>query len=365
MSHAIFKRVVFAGGGTGGHVFPALALAEACRARVPKTSICFVGTRGGMEEQILPKHKERLYTLATQGIKGRSITKRLLGMQSVLASVGEAKAILRKEDATLVIGVGGYASVSALLAAKALGIPTFLCEQNKWMGLSNRLMCPLVKKVFLSFEDTDMPKFARSKSVVTGNPIRAAFMEKRKELQHQNDRGGGKHILVLGGSQGSRALNEWVPESLALLPKASLLPIIHQSGSAMQSNVQARYDGFAIEAKAVGFMDGIMDVMADAALVIGRAGATSLAELTALGLPAILVPLPTAADDHQTKNAMHLQEAGAAIVVNETSLKNDPHVLAEAVLKGLSDVGMRRASFALGRPRAAEEILNAISQTVT
>lgn len=348
-------RVVVAGGGTGGHLFPGIAVVQELRRRLD-VEVTFVGTERGIEARVLPERGEQLELLDVMPLKGRSPAELWRSMMRLPGAMMQAAQIVRGAD--LVIGVGGYASGPVVAAAAMQRIPTAILEQNAHVGLTNRMLAKLVGRAFLSFEET-APLFGEAARIV-GNPVRQpiAAMAERASADPDGFESRAETVLVMGGSQGARALNLTAPEAFAKLTKAP--KVIHQTGAAMVAEVQARYDELGVEAEAVAFIDDMARAYADAAVVVARAGATTLAELQAIGRPSVLVPYPYAADDHQAVNARALESAGAAHCILEEEL--DADTLASAVDALLTSPGAARAMAAAargrGKPQAAAAIVD-------
>ncbi len=300
-------RLLLAGGGTGGHLFPAVALAQSLLSQEVDSVVQFVGTSRGLEQQLLPKLGFSLETVDMVGVVGRGWRGRLELLPKLFKSIGQAKRILQKFKPDLVVGVGGYASVPVLMAAKMNGIPYLIHEQNAIPGLSNRLLGKGAKLICLSFPGSG-GDFDSKKTLVTGNPLRQGLDHVPAEIPEQ-----GK-LLIFGGSRGARAINQAVMQMLPLLKDWAERPEIkHQTGEEDFSPVQQAYRDAGFDPRqVVSFIDDMPRAYAEAGLVICRAGATTLAELTVCGRPAILIPYPFAAGDHQTANARALDDAGAA-----------------------------------------------------
>lgn len=359
----MIERVIIAGGGTGGHLFPGIAVVEELRRRHRNLEVLFVGTERGIESRVIPGMGEKLETLDVRPLKGRTVAQLLGSLARLPSAWGRAASIVRQHRPDLVLGVGGYASGPMLVAAASLGVKTALLEQNAHVGLTNRLLARLVGRAYLSFEET-APLFGEAARVV-GNPVRRAFVEasRRALVDPRGFDARARRILVIGGSQGAKRLNEVVPEALAKLAQREGLrglSVLHQSGAAMRDEVAARYAALGIEAEVVPFIDDVARAYTSASFVICRAGASTLAELAAIGRPAILVPFPFAADDHQAKNAESFARAGAAVCLREDVLDAD-RLAAEA--KALLEDSERRGSMAAamrerGRPDAAASIVD-------
>ncbi|MFZ1865708.1 MAG: undecaprenyldiphospho-muramoylpentapeptide beta-N-acetylglucosaminyltransferase [Polyangiales bacterium] len=358
----MIERIMVAGGGTGGHLFPGLAVVEELRRRVPGLEVKFVGTARGIEARILPQRGEHLDLLKVTPLKGQGFGARVRGLSRVPIAMRHASALIRDFDPDLVLGVGGYASGPVLLAASLRGRPTALLEQNAYVGMTNRILARFVDRAYITFEQTE-EVFGKSKSRLTGNPVRQEFVEHARLAlaDPEGFESRARTVLVLGGSQGARRLNEDVPRALAGAGLASRgLEVVHQTGEAMRDEVEAIYRELGIQAKVVTFIDEMARAYSSAALVVARAGATTLAELCAIGRPSILIPFPFAADDHQAKNAEALQGRGASICIRESELDADS--LGDLVASLLDDpVGrqaMASAAREHGRPDAAAAIVD-------
>ena len=308
-------KLLLAGGGTGGHLFPAIALAEQFKLEEPQGEVLFVGTKQGLEARMLPELGWSLETIEMSGWAGRGFLAKLKVVGQLFKSLGQSRKILQSFGPDVVIGVGGYASVPTLLAAKMQGIPYLIHEQNAWPGLANRLLGRWAKRVCLSFDDADRA-FHRSATVLTGNPVRAA-MEACPNLDDQKT-----CLLVFGGSQGAQAINRAIVAALPSLAEwRGKLKIIHQTGEQGYEETLQGYRGIDWQdAEVTPFIKEMANAYARATLIVCRAGATTLAELTACGRPAILVPYPHAAAGHQSINARAMAARGAAMTLEEADL---------------------------------------------
>ena len=358
----MIRRVIVAGGGTGGHLFPGIAVVEELRRRQPDAEVTFVGTAKGIEARVLPERGERLELIDVAPLKGRSAAELMRSLMMLPGACSQAFGIIGAEKPDVVIGVGGYASGPMLLAAAARGVPTAILEQNAHVGLTNRVLAPLAGRAYVAWEEA-ADQIGRRRAKLLGNPVRRAFVDASRAAMADPDgfEARSRRILVLGGSQGAKVLNDTVPAALAGLDLASRgIDVLHQTGAAMRSEVEARYRELGVPAEVVTFVDDMAKAYASASLVIARAGATTLAELCAIGRPAILVPYPFAADDHQAKNAEALERAGAAISIREAKLTSEG---LGAEVRGLLDDPSRRtrmaeAARAHGRPDAAAAIVD-------
>ena len=348
-------RLLLAGGGTGGHLFPAVALAQLLLKQDKNSAVQFVGTERGLEQRLLPKLGLPLATVDMVGVVGRGWRGKLELLPKLIKSLGQAKKILGNFKPDLVVGVGGYASVPVLLMAKMTGIPYLIHEQNAIPGLSNRLLGKGAKLICLSFAGSGSG-FDPDKIQLTGNPLRQGLDNVPAEIPQP-----GK-LLIFGGSRGARAINQAVMKMLPLLNDWTQRPeILHQTGEADFQQVQQAYREAGFDPKqVVSFIDDMASAYAEASLVICRAGATTLAELMVCQRPAILIPFPHAAGDHQTANAKALEAAGAAKLLPQSELTAEQ--LALLVMELLDDRSklqyMAEQGSRLGFPGAAERILD-------
>ncbi|MBE0597198.1 MAG: undecaprenyldiphospho-muramoylpentapeptide beta-N-acetylglucosaminyltransferase [Desulfuromonadales bacterium] len=347
-------KLLLAGGGTGGHLFPAVALAQRLLEVEPGSEVLFVGTARGIEARVLPELRLPLELIDIAGLVGKPwLAKAALAPQMV-RSLRQSLGILGRFRPDVVVGVGGYASAPVLAAARLRRYPTLIHEQNACPGLTNRLLARWVDRVCLSFIEADCA-FHRGRTVLTGNPLRRG-MEECPPVPEQQPL-----LLVFGGSRGARAINQGVIAALPLLEEfRGRLAILHQSGvddleSVREGYRQAGWEG----AKVVPFIHDMADAYARAHLVLCRAGATTIAELTACGRAAILIPYPHAAGDHQTANARALARRGAALMLPQEELR--PDYLARLIGALLQDrerlLVMANTAHSLGRRGAADLIL--------
>ncbi len=309
-------NVVIAAGGTGGHLYPAVALAEEFRRRDPRTAVILVGTGRSLENVLLAQSDFQVETISVRGVVGRGLGASLGALLLVPAAIWKAIQLLRARDADLVIGTGGYTSPPVVIAAFVLGIRRALLEPNAVPGLANRVLGPIANRVFLSFEST-MRYFAPSKTRVVGAPIRRAFVEPFPEPSS----GSLKTLLVSGGSQGAHAINTAMVEAIALSPTIrENLTLIHQTGPEDYESVRAAYATTGVQAEVVPFLNDMAEALRGADLVVSRCGASTLAELAACAKPSILIPFPHATHQHQEENAKVVEGAGAAILLKQDEL---------------------------------------------
>src|SRR6478736_2217474 len=321
--------LVFAGGGTGGHVFPMIAVADAVRELAPQVRIVCVGTERGMEKRVVPERGYELELMRVLPIRGDGVTGAVRGITRAAGSVPEARALLKKLNPRAVFSVGGYAAGPISLSARFLGIPVALAEPNSVIGLANRLIAPFVQRAYTAFAESER-HFVPSVVVRAGVPIRAGFQPVLYTPQLDAPR-----VLVLGGSQGAKSLNEAVPRALA--QTAANLRVTHQCGAAHEADARRLYAELGLEA---------------------RAGASAVSEICAVGRPSLLVPYPFASGDHQRVNAESLVRAGAALCV--TSTEATPERISAEISALLGDaprlLRMAERARALGRPDAAHAI---------
>jgi UDP-N-acetylglucosamine--N-acetylmuramyl-(pentapeptide) pyrophosphoryl-undecaprenol N-acetylglucosamine transferase len=349
--------VVIAGGGTGGHLYPGIAVAREIQRQRPGSSVTFAGTARGLEARVVPREGFALDLIRSGGLKGKSVGERLKGVGLLPLSAVDAWRVLSKRRPQLVVGVGGFSSGPVVALAAMRGIPTLLLEQNAVPGLTNRLLARVVRAAAVTYEST-LPYFG-SKGFVAGNPVRAEF----RGGKDGGDRapGAALRVLIFGGSQGAHAINVACVEAAPKLAAApTALAVTHQTGERDVAMVRAGYERAGLVARVEPFLYEMDREMNAADLVVCRAGATTLAEIAAAGKPSILVPLPTATDDHQRKNAEVLARAGAAEVIDQRDLSGNRLAVRIFALAADPD-GRRRMSEAvrqLARPDAADVIAN-------
>ncbi len=325
-------KMIVAGGGTGGHLFPGIAVAEEFLMRTGGNAVLFVGTERGLEKKILAPLGFTLRTIDVGGIKGKGFVETVAALVKIPRSIGQAAGIIRDFRPDIVFGAGGYASGPVLLTAWCMGIKTAIAEQNAVPGITNRILGKLADRIFLTFPETK-GWFPEKKTMVSGNPVRAAFLKGMNNNQALTRRptprssaAFAQHrerftILIFGGSQGAHAINRAVMEALPHLEEMKpRLTLMHQTGDRDFQYVSDGYRerGFAAEVRP--FITDMPAAYRAADVVICRAGATSIAEITALGKASVLIPFPFAVNDHQTKNAEFLVTAGAAEMIAEKNL---------------------------------------------
>jgi UDP-N-acetylglucosamine--N-acetylmuramyl-(pentapeptide) pyrophosphoryl-undecaprenol N-acetylglucosamine transferase len=362
-------RVVIAGGGTGGHLYPGIAIARELLSRRPDTLVSFAGTARGIETRVVPREGFPLDLLRSAGLKGRSPAAVARGVALLPLGLADAWGIISRRKPDLVIGVGGYSSGPVVVVASLRGIPTLLAEQNAVPGLTNRMLARWVSAAAVTFDST--VSFFGRRGFVAGNPVRPEFFE--RDLPPQGGRHAeGNHaerarVLIFGGSQGAHAINVAMVEAAPQLAADGGVEVTHQTGERDVELVRRAYADAGLAARVEPFLYAMDREMKQADVIVSRAGSTSIAELTAVGRAAILIPLPTATDDHQTKNAEVLARAGAAEMLAQKDLTGG--VLAGRIL-ALARDPTRRAEIAasarrLARPDAARVIVDRALQLVS
>lgn len=314
------KRIVIMAGGTGGHVFPALAVAQYLQEQGWQVS--WLGTQKGLESRVVPEHGIDIDWLSVAGVRGKGLLSKISAVFKLFKACVQAASVLRRRKPDVVLGMGGFVAGPGGLMAKMLGIPLVIHEQNRVPGTTNRLLAKLANKVLEAFPNSFAAKF---QAHCTGNPLRKNFVQvPDKPAKTTKD----INVLVVGGSQGAQILNQIVPDAAALL---SGINIKHQTGAVMRDEVAAHYQTLGIQADVSAFIEDIVAAYQWADLVVCRAGAMTVSELSALGVPAILIPLPSAIDDHQTANAHYLTDAHAGLLLMQKELT--PQQLAEYITR--------------------------------
>jgi UDP-N-acetylglucosamine--N-acetylmuramyl-(pentapeptide) pyrophosphoryl-undecaprenol N-acetylglucosamine transferase len=345
------RTILIMAGGTGGHVFPALAVADHLRALGWR--VVWLGARTGMEATLVPKHGYEMAWVRFSGLRGKGLLAKLLLPLNLLVAFWQALRALRAHRPDVVLGMGGYIAFPGGMMAALAGRPLAIHEQNSIAGLANRVLAGVADRVLVAFPN------ALPKSTFVGNPVREAIARVAPPAERFAGRTGPLRLLVVGGSLGAAALNDIVPKALALLPADARPVVTHQSGAKHVEALRANYAQAGVEANAVAFIDDMAQAYADADLVICRAGATTVAELAAAGVAAILVPFPFAVDDHQTTNARYLSDSGAGALVQQRDLTAER--LAE-LLRGMTRgrlLEMATKARALGRPDATRTVAEA------
>ena len=345
------RTIMIMAGGTGGHIFPALAVAEHLRAQ--GWSIVWVGVRGGMEERLIPPRGYAMAWVRFSGVRGRGIAAAaLLPLNLLIAFWQTARAIFAHRP-DIVLGMGGYVSFPGGMMASFLNRPLAIHEQNSVAGLANRVLARLADRVLTTFPGA----FGEATAVIwTGNPVREEIATMAPPENRYAARAGQLRLLVVGGSQGAQVLNTLLPEALALVAADARPRVLHQAGSAHHEAVLARYRERGVAAEVVPFIDDMAGRYAETDLIVCRAGATTIAEIAAAGIAAVLVPYPHAVDDHQTINARFLADRGAALLMPQRELtpQRRAGVLVEFTRERL--LAMAQAARAAGKPEAARTV---------
>jgi len=358
-------RMLIAGGGTGGHLFPGIALAEEVTTRHPDNRVLFVGTTRGLEARVVPAAGFPLETIEVRGLKGMGLLRSLQALLLLPLSLLASWRIVGRFRPDVVVGVGGYASGPVVLAAWMRGVATAIQEQNALPGVTNRILGRFVRAVFIAFEQA-RSAFPPRKTYLVGNPVRRKLMD--NYLRSRPTVSDGRfRLLVVGGSLGARGLNTRVLEALPHLGDLrERMDIVHQTGALDLERVQAGYAAAGVPAEVVPFVEDVSTAYARSSLVLCRAGATTVAELTICKKASILVPFPFATDDHQAVNARALVEAGAALMFRESELTGE--LLARELRRLAAEPEtlqrMERAAGGLGRPEAARELVDVCAELV-
>ena len=325
------KRIVIMAGGTGGHVFPALAVAEYLIEH--DWQVSWLGTHKGLESRVIPEHGIAIDWLSVAGVRGKGVIAKIWAFFMLFKACFQAVKILHTRKPDVVLGMGGFVAGPGGLMAKFLGIPLVIHEQNRVPGTTNRFLARIANQVLEAFPSSFEH---HTKAKFTGNPLRKKFLNVARNKQQRVE--SEIRLLIVGGSQGAQILNEIVPEAIfqfkKIDPKHRLVKVKHQTGVAMLSQVDERYKELDIDSEASAFIQDMVAVYDWADLVICRAGAMTVSEVAAMGLPAIFIPLPSAIDDHQSANACYLTDAGAGLMLRQNNL--NPLSLAEYIGEALN-----------------------------
>jgi UDP-N-acetylglucosamine--N-acetylmuramyl-(pentapeptide) pyrophosphoryl-undecaprenol N-acetylglucosamine transferase len=355
-------NIVFAVGGTGGHLFPAIAIAQEFMARNSKNRIIFLGTGKPIEVSVLSEYRFVFRKISAEGIKGRSLFRQARAVLIMVRGVFQSIRILKSDTPDLVVGMGSYSAAPVVLAAWLNRIPVVLCEQNLLPGITNRFLSGIADRVCVSFENT-LGNLPKSKIRFTGNPVRIEILQ---AVRKKKDKKGPFTVLILGGSQGAHRINMAVIEALGTLIENENFFFIHQTGEQDENSVKTAYVKNQIPCEVKAFFKDMERIYEKADLVVCRAGATTVAEISALGKPAIFIPFPYAADDHQVLNAQSLCAAGASEMIPEKNLAGQ--LLAEKILNLAKNrwklEKMAEISASLGHPDAAMNIVDECCEVV-
>lgn len=358
-------RVVIAGGGTGGHLFPGIAVAHEIVARVPSATVTFAGTSRGLEARVVPREGFELDVIRSAGLKGKSLASLARGVSLLPLSAADAWRVVSRRRPHVAVGVGGYSSGPVIAIAAVRGTRTMVLEPNAVPGLANRMLAPIVDAAAVTYEET--LRYFGPRGFVSGNPVRAGFCAVGvPDVERAPD--GPRQVLVFGGSQGAHAINmAMIDAAPRIVSSWGAVTITHQTGVHDLDAVRAAYAERHVDVRVEAFIDDMDRHMAAADVIVCRAGATTLAEVTAAGRAAVLIPLPTATDDHQRHNAGALVRLGAAEMIEQRELSGTR--LADVVLALLGDderrLGMAARARAAARPDAARLIVDRLLSLAT
>jgi UDP-N-acetylglucosamine--N-acetylmuramyl-(pentapeptide) pyrophosphoryl-undecaprenol N-acetylglucosamine transferase len=347
--------VLVMAGGTGGHVFPALAVAQQMRAQ--GMVVHWLGTRAGLEAKLIPQAGFAIDFISIRGLRGKNALGWLLAPARMLFAISQSLRVCRRIRPNVVLGMGGFVTGPGGVASWLLRKPLVIHEQNAIPGMTNRWLAKFAKRVLQAFPDSFAP---RQNLYHTGNPVRAGILNLGKPAQRYPERNGPIRILIIGGSLGAQALNTCVPQALAKLDAGLRPQIWHQSGRNKLTETQQAYTALGLEAKLVEFIDDMDAAYAWADLLICRAGAMTISEISNVGIAAILVPYPHAVDDHQTANARFLSQAGAAILIQQVELTPErlANELTSLIKSGRSRLlAMANKALTLAKPHATEDVI--------
>ena len=363
------SRIVISGGGTGGHIYPAIGIAKELIQLDTENEVIFVGGADRLESTLVPKHGFRFLPISVAGFPRKLTWRWIPVIYKVCSGFAKSFWLLKNLKPSIVVGTGGYVCGPVLFAAVLLGIRTVIQEQNAAPGLTNRILARWAKAIYLAFE-TAAPHFPSQKTKVIGNPIRRTIGTVERTHETYDSLGldpKRKTVFVMGGSQGAQAINQNVVDALDnLAPFNQQLQFVHQTGKADYKAVKARYEGSSLRHLVQPYFDPIETIYSIADLMVCRAGGMTIAEMTACGIPAIFVPLPTAAGDHQQLNAQAVADAGGGVLLNQRTLTGTK--LAEKIIEIITNPEeqqrMANQSHQLGNPHAGEEIAQSILSLV-
>ena len=364
-------RVIISGGGTGGHIFPAVSIANEIRAKRPDAKILFVGAEGRMEMQRVPAAGYEIKGLPIAGFNRKNLLKNIPVLFKIMKSRSMARQIIRDFRPQVAVGVGGYASGPTLNVAESMGIPTLLQEQNSYAGVTNKLLAKKARKICVAYEGMER-FFPADKILFTGNPVRQNLLDckvtKEDAVRSFGLVPGKQTILIVGGSLGARTLNDSILGNLPLVKQQSKVQFIWQTGKYYSAEIKAELArrGCPENLKVMDFISDMSQAYAAADLVISRAGAGSISEFCLLGKPVILVPSPNVAEDHQTKNALALVQKNAALYIADADARR---TLLPKAINTVSDLekleSLSRNIIALARPNAASDIADEVIKLTT
>ncbi len=354
MTAALGKCALVMAGGTGGHIFPGLAVAEALRERAWR--VHWLGGPGSMESQLVPPRGFAFETIEFSGVRGKGLKTLVLLPLRLLKAFWQSIVVVRRVRPDVVVGLGGYITFPAGMMSVLLGKPLVLHEQNSVAGMANRVLASVADRVFCAFPNV------LKKAVWIGNPLRAAFLRQAGPAERLGARTGPLRLLVVGGSLGAKALNEAVPQALTLIPAQQRPSVLHQSGARQIGELRANYAAAGVSAELTPFIEDTAEAYAQADLIVCRAGASTVTEIAAVGAAAVFVPFPFAVDDHQTTNARFLVDAGGGWLVQQRDLT--PQWLADLIQNTPREELVRRAEAAkrMEKTQATEQVVAACEE---
>ncbi|MDZ4142664.1 MAG: undecaprenyldiphospho-muramoylpentapeptide beta-N-acetylglucosaminyltransferase [Methylotenera sp.] len=348
------KTLMVMAGGTGGHVYPAMAVADYLKNM--GWNIVWLCTEGGMENRLIENSGYEKAMIAMRGVRGKGLLGWMLLPVKLAKAFAQSIAAIRKHQPDVVLGMGGFAAFPGGLMAKLLGKPLVIHEQNSVAGLTNKVLYKFATRVLTAFPAAFAKKTNEGKALLVGNPVRADIAALPLPEVRFAGREGALHLLVVGGSLGAQALNEVLPQTLALLPVGQRPQVVHQAGIKHIEALKNNYENAGVDADAKAFIDDMASMYAWADFVICRSGALTVAEVSAVGLGSLMVPFPFAVDDHQTTNAAYLAEQGAAFVVQQKDFNVEK---LQKILNGLNRevcIDMAIKARALGKPEATVNV---------
>lgn len=362
MSRYKNKVALVMAGGTGGHVFPALATAE--KLKEQGVHVEWLGSRHGIEAELIPAAGIKLHSIDVKGLRGQGKLSLLLAPFKLILALWQALSVVRKVKPDVVLGMGGFASGPGGLAAWLLGIPLIIHEQNAVAGMTNKALSKLAKQVLEAFSGAFDTKL-KTRSV--GNPVRGSILQMRSPEERMDLRDGPIRLLVVGGSLGAQAINDLLPEVLAEIPETQRPEVWHQTGKRNIEKTLERYRSVGVEGcKVVPFIEAMDEAYAWADVVLCRAGALTVSELSIAGVASVLVPFPFAVDDHQTKNAAYLADQGAAVLIQQSELSKTElnRLLTEQLNQRETLIEMAKKALSLGKPDAGDIVAKACLEAI-
>ncbi len=355
-------KVIIAGGGTGGHLFPGIAVAEEFKRRHPDINILFAGTERGIESKVLPREGYNVEFFKTQGFVRNSMYKKIKAIFIFFISFFNTYFFLRRERPDIIVGTGGYVSFLPVMVSKFMNIPSMILEQNTLPGLSNRILSRIVKKVCVTYE-ASLKYFPKNKTILTGNPVRDKVLRggREKGVELFSLKEGRLTVFIFGGSSGAKSINKALQNALEfMLDIKDHIQFLHQTGEDDYGSVRSSYIAHGYSGTVAPFIYQMAEAYAVADVIVSRAGATTITEITAIGIPSILIPYPYAASSHQEINASRLESNGAAIIIDENHLNGETLAgnIREMVLNESLRNKLRIECMAMGKTDAAKKVVD-------